>query len=239
MNIMYNVDTPEEHGCWLATRPVITPSEVTYERYSIPGRTGDLLGNMKTRGNAHITFTLHQRGSDSLHEIIQWLNTRNSSGYGWLEMNADPGSGFAYEVLDTKINSYDNRADDYRRIEVDMEVYPYKLLQGNAAELQGMVVNYNTTKTFTMESDDCEPVFLVIGEGDFWVNGNKATLSYVNGDRYVDVRKKITYYDDKSSAESTISIDYSKMGLKTGTNTIKTSSTAKVTIWTSREGYII
>lgn len=237
MNIRYLDKTPEEFDCWLATRPVITPSEVEYDRYTIPGRVGELVSNYGTRGNAKMSFMLHQKiTSSTVHsfsEAVAWFTTAP----GWIELSTEPNGG-GYEVITSKVASVSDIADDYKRAEIEVELYPRRYI---IPSLNGTIANANSSITVTVNCDTCEPIYEIWGSGQFWINGNEARLTESEYVRYVDVRKKITYYggSGRPSAESTFWGDYEALKLLPGTNTITTSAAISVEIAQSREGFII
>ena len=241
MNIRYLHDlgdkTPEDYDCWLATRPVLTPSEVEYDRYTIPGRVGEVVSNYGTRGNAKINFMIHQKitssTTHSLNEAISWFTATP----GRLILSSDePDTG--YDVITSKLVSITNVADDYKRAEIEMEIYPRKII---AATLNGRTANPNSTITVAVNCDTCEPIYEIWGSGQFWINGTEAQLTSSETVRYVDVQKKITYFGGvgRPSAESTFWGDYEALKLLPGNNTITTSASISVEIWESREGFII
>ena len=229
MNITYNSFTPENWDAWLATRPVITPSEVEVDRYKIPGRSGELLGKYETRGNAKVTFKLHQkRNPNNLEKLMTWLRTPG----GHLSFSDD--TGFYYESLICKANSYENKDDTYKRIEVEMEVYPFKFRV--TPTYNNTTIAASTTTTLSVDSDTCEPLYevtLASGEssGSFSVNNNTFT---VYGNCIIDTRRKIAY-----SGNNTVSVngDYDSIKLNYGNNIVVTGALSlKVN---SRDGYIV
>lgn len=236
MNITYNNKTPEDYDCWLATRPVITPSKGTKDRYQIPGRRGELLGKYETRSNAHINFVLHQKKTasttHSLDECIAWLRQT-----GNLYMSDDDYNTY-YEVLHTEVTAYNNKADDYKRVEVDMEVYPYKFLR--TPTVLGVTINSGQSYTVNLPTDLCEPEYLatLVGAGtesaSFTVNGS--TFTVTSPTALIDTRRKIATRE--TSVSNAVSGDYDAIKLKHGSNTIQTSAGMQLKVW-SRDGYII
>jgi phage-related protein len=237
MNITYNNKTPEDYDCWLATRPVITPSEGTRDRYQIPGRRGELLGKYETRSNAHINFVLHQKKTasttHSLDECIAWLRQT-----GNLYMSDDDYNTY-YEVLHTEVTAYDNKADDYKRVEVDMEVYPYKFLR--TPTVLGVTINSGQSYTVNLPTDDCEPEYMatLVGTGTssayFTVNGGERFTVYAHSAN-IDTRRKTATRG--ASVSHDVSGDYDAIKLKHGQNTIQASVGMQLQVW-SRDGYII
>lgn len=260
MNIRYLNKTPEDFDCWLATRPVITPSEVEYDRYKIPGRVGELIGTYPTRGNANITFTLHQKitssTTHSIDEIRAWLSTPFVWDYTELFpkpnlqrlfiISSDPN--YCYEIIETNINSYMDKADDYKRIEVVLSVFPFKLRidpekKSNIPPL--------TSYTMTLVTDVCEPIISFncsATQGTITLNDYEITVyatpnELMTGYVDIDVRRKITTYmtagNSLVGADNLMSGDYDKMKLINGANVITTSAGVNVRILRTNEGFIV
>jgi phage-related protein len=228
MNITYNNKTPEDYDCWLATRPVITPSEGTRDRYQIPGRRGELIGKYETRGNAKITFTLHQRKTSStthsLNSAMTWLRQP-----GKLKFSDD--SDYFYEVVNAEATEYQNLADDYKRIVVEMEVYPFKY-----RDVYEMSIA-SSPKTFTLDSDVCFPLFTVATNATMTLTVNGSSISIINtNSSYIEIDTRDLIV---TPAENRVSGDYSKLTLKNGSNTISYSGGMVLLMVNTREGYII
>ena len=234
MNITYNNLNPEYYGCWLATRPVITPSEVTRDRYLIPGRRGELIGKTETRGNAHITFTIHQK-CDTANKKLWWGEAQRWLREAGHNLVLSYDTDYYYEVVNSTINSFEYKDDEYRRMEIDMEVYPYKYKANSTVD--GKTITAGNSDTWVMHTDECEPqysVYLTQSSGTITIN-SKTINVYSSGQNVniIDVRRKTATY------ENCISGLYEDMVLKDGTNTIATSSGVQVTVSKSREGFLI
>ncbi len=242
MNIKYNNHTPEEYGAWLATRPVITPSELEIDRYKIPGRQGELIGQTQTRGNAHITFKLHTKassGTASLDSAINWITTPG----GYLQFyKSGEYDNYKFEVITSEVKSIEDLADDYIRAEIEMEVYPFKYKVSGTQS--GRIVQPGGLITFNISSSKCEPLYMfecTLVSGKFTVNGYEMFVKQGSG-IYVDVRRKLTYTmisSVKQNQDDKINGDYDGITLKSGYNQLSTSDGVTLTIVDSREGYII
>lgn len=229
MNITYNNTTPEDWDTWLATRPVITPSELKVDRYPVAGRNGELIGNYQTRGNAKITFKLHQkRNPNNLEKVVAWLR----QPHGKLIMSDD--ANFYYEPILCKTNSYENKDDIYKRIEVELEVYPFKYRV--VPTYNNTTINANTVTTLSVDSDTCEPIYTVTlasgqTSGSFTVNDNTFT---VYGNCTIDTRRKKAY---DRFGDVLVSGDYDGIKMNYGNNVVETGNVSIQV--NSRDGYII
>lgn len=248
MNISYNGKTPENFDCWLATRPVITPSEMEYDRYKVPGRNGELLSDYGTRSNAKISFTIHQKitsqTTHSIDEIRNWLSPIYQADYNMhnlLVLSDD--NAYCYEIINSQINAYHDLADNYKRIEVELEVYPFKYRR---VENIPSVIRPNQVVTLNLDTDQCEPTYHVLCEtssGTISINGKPITVYNSSPNEImIDVRRKMAYTvsgHTKISADNKINGDYKDMVLKNGSNTLETSSGVSFGITITREGYIV
>lgn len=235
MNITYNGHNPEYYDCMLATRPIITPSEVTRDRYQVLGRRGELLGVTETRGNAHITFTIHQAGNTNT-KLTHWGWAQEWLREGGHNLVLSNDSDYYYDVIASKFTAFSYPHDEYRRMEVDMEVYPYKYKSNST--IDGKTINVGGSDTWVMHTDVCEPLYTFYctqSSGTITINSYTFNV-YADSPgvtTQIDVRKKI------ASNEACVDGDYEKMVLKDGTNSISTSAGVTVTISKSREGFLI
>lgn len=244
MNIRYNNKTPEDFDCWLATRPVITPSEIERDRYRIPGRRGELLGIYETRGNATITFTIHQKitssTTHSIDEIIGWLQPFNNVDYVDLSnlFILSNDTSYCYEIINSRISEYVNRADDYKRIEVELEVQPFKYRINETS---------TSSTSFNLKTDTAEPVI------SFTCSATSSTIT-LNGYQFtvyqtpnnttikIDTRERMAFYlsgGARVNAEQYIDCDYEKIRLHNGANTFYKGTGVTATIAKTREGYVV
>lgn len=233
MNLQYTVDgfTKTYNNDLLATRPVITPSESAKDRYTIPGRRGEVIGSYETRNNAYINFMLHKRGDSVIPDLskdIQWLRQVG----GKLELSNDPN--YCYSVLNTQVKTYVSKVDHYIRAEIEMEVYPFKF-KVEPQIANNTVINAGYTQIFVLNTDKCEPLYKFTctrENGTIEVNGN--TFGVKQGtDVTIDTMLKV------SSNESLINGNYEDLRLNEGSNNITAGSGVTLTIVESREGYIV
>ena len=235
MNIKYNNKYPSEEGWYLATRPQIEPSELQSGRYTIPGRS-ELVGTEQTRTNAKVRFMLHKPDTDGMPtwgNVLKWLR---EAGHDLVLYYGDTNDGYKFEVLETKITAMNDVDDNYSRLEVEMEVYPFKYASvGDTAYIPS-----NTTQTVVLRrSETSEPLYRVIGTGYFEVNGNRFTINEGAENACIDVRRSISYeYQGTTSNEPYVSGDYKGLVLKPGNNIITTNG-LNLYIEDMRNGYVI
>lgn len=197
-DIKYNGFRPNAYNCMLATIPKVIASEIREDRFTIPYRDGDLLGK-SYRGNAHVTFTIHmkydestlQPGLLSQKEMIKIWLSQKSRLYIY-EDGAHPIDREYYEVLKTTFPNEWYKTKDYWRLEVDMEVYPFRFFQ------ESEPINIGTSSTtVTNYGDLCKPTYqinsnvagnLVVGGYSFALTARPANTSIV-----IDSRRKIAY----------------------------------------------
>ena len=237
---------PKDIGWALATIPVITHSAKTRDRFSVPNRDGDLLGEDEWRGNAYITMSFHSRVyndafdrrgetylDDSIGQRINRLykllkRARKLYIYSMTnehEVWADDGY---YEIKGYAITNETRIGKDYVRIEVQFEIYPYKF----------MIVSQDITSlTITNPHDDAMPLYTYLFE-----NNNNATIT-VNGYAfvihkpanistvYIDVRLEETYTNENNvKSRVIVEGDYKRLHLpEESTTTITLSSGSLIT----------
>ena len=220
-DIKYNGFRPSYFNCMLATIPKVVASEIREDRFTIPYRDGDLLGK-SYRGNAHVTFTIHmkrdesglQPGAISKKEAIKvWLSKKSLL---WIyEDGSNPINRAYYEVLKTTFPNEWYKTKDYWRLEVDMEVYPFKFyLETTPTNIGASVVNV------TNDGDLCKPKYqinsnvagnLVVGNYSFALTARPANTSIV-----IDSRRKIAYNPSTHANYSMyVNGDYEKLWIPT------------------------
>lgn len=216
-DITYNGISPSDLGCWLATIPIITPSQVIRTRQTVVGMDGELLGTDDSYGDAQIDFTIHAKSTTLQaisRNIRKWL-----TGTGTLVIS-DHNDSF-YEVKEVNYTTYLKKDEAYGRIAVSMKVYPYEFLNSGEEWISSFPIS-NTAML-------CKPLYRIVGssssaQGTLTVRGN--TITYTVGGRgadqtiYIDTRRKITYNANGVSREGYISGDYEDLWLPTGSNAI-------------------
>lgn len=235
-DMTYKNISPSNRYAQLATIPVIEKGDINRDRYTIPGRDGELLGVSVSRNNAHVKLTLHTKAGwggtntrnldDNLKTLQNWL-----SGTGELKIfNNKRGLDGNYithilEVL--QITTNEIRKDNiYGRLEVDFEVYPYNFVASGQA---GQTSTGNTL-SITNPYEECKPMYQLTGEGNGTLtvggSGSGRTMGYtlVSGETLViDTRRKIAYCSNVNWSDK-INGNYEDLWLGNGTTQISVSS---------------
>ena len=217
--ITYNNVSSSTHGLIVTTPPQVTHSEIYQDRFTIPGKDGDLLGVDTYRGDAYIKVSFALVTSETstsyqtaLRGIRSWL-----SGKGTLIL--PDGNGSYYEVKRVTIDTDERVIINYGIMEATFEVYPYEFMSTAEEAI--------TTFPITNNYDESMPVFWIRepsasgGSGTLTVNGH--TLTYTSDPAkalIIDTRRKIAYNTSNENKSNTISGDYDDLHLVHGSNTI-------------------
>lgn len=214
--ITYNNVASSYYGLIITSPPQITHSEIYQDRFTVPGKDGDLLGVDTYRGNAHIkiSMALVANGAStsyqsSLRPIRAWL-----SGTGILKIS--DGDGSYYEVERVTIETDERVIINYGNLVVDFEVYPYEFM----STAEDAITSFPITNNY----EESLPLYKIVGgsgKGTLTVNSKTMTYTAISdGTLYIDTRRMIAYDGSKNNKSNTISGDYDDLHLKHGSNTI-------------------
>ena len=214
--ITYNNVSSSTHGLIVTTPPQVTHSEIYQDRFTIPGKDGDLLGVDTYRGDAYIKVSFALVTSETstsyqtaLRGIRSWL-----SGKGTLIL--PDGDGSYYEVKRVTIDTDERVIINYGIMDVTFEVYPYEFMSTAETAI--------TTFPIVNNYEESCPLYKIAGgsgEGTLTVNSKTMTFTAISdGNLYIDTRRMIAYDGSKNNKSNTISGDYDDLHLKHGSNTI-------------------
>lgn len=204
--------TPSNFNAWLATIPVITPSESIRTRQNVPAMDGTLLLMDTAYADATITFTLHTKRNDlnaKMRQLRQWM-----SGTGKLKISDSTDS--YYEVKETKLTIV-KKDETYGRLIVEMKVYPYEFLESGDTD----ITSYSTVQN---TAEPSKPIYKIVGNGSgkLTVNGNEMTFTVTTADNglFIDTRRMIAYNAAGQGRDGVINGEYEGLWLNTGNNSI-------------------
>lgn len=243
-DIKFNNISSSTYGLTVTEPPKVSHSKINGDEYIIPGKDGSLFSKDTYRSNALITIKMelvkpsYASGYTSSSYQKELRNIRT-----WIQGTGQLIIGDAtdtyYEVLKAEIVTDERTIINYGYIEVQFTIYPYEFL------VTPSKVNYtispSTTDTFTLNTDKCEPLYLITNAGNsagtVTINGTTIMIAQSQSVN-IDVRRRIAYYNntDKSSV---VGGDYASMALKKGSNTITTGANITCKIISSRDGYVI
>ena len=233
VNIKYNTKKPEDFGARLASKPVLTPSDIRQTVQDIVGH-GDLYELDMYRGTAQWNILIHMKSSEWLKDIRkvrQWL-----SGTGVLEFSETSDS--YYEVLQVAITEQPRKSEDYGRLNSIFYVYPYEFLKsGNTAIIiAGVGAIEDDVEN---KADMSKPLYHISGTGSgvLGVNGNSMSFT-VNEELFIDTRRFYTYDENSAPADDKVSGDYEGLYLPTGDNEITITEGFDLEMY-PRWGYVI
>lgn len=232
MNITYNNKTPENVGAWLASRPILTHSEIKGESFDIPLRDGVLYGETY-RGDAVWSILFHLKNDDLDKQkrlVRQWLQ-----GTGNLIMSDTTDS--YYEVKRVTLTEDFRKSMDYGRINAEFLVYPYEFLVSGDTGIAG-------GGTIENACDPSMPLYKIVGSGNgtLAVNDHAMTFTVSNtqsdSELWIDTRKFIAYNSQGANKNAVLSGDYEGLRFKTGNNVVSITSGFTLTTY-PRWGYVI
>lgn len=221
-DISYNNVRPSAFNAFLGTIPILTPSSKSRTRQEVPAMDGELLVDDVADMDAFWEFTIHLKRDDlqaKMRQIRHWL-----SGTGTLIMLDSPDS--FYEVKEVNYSTIMKKSDEYGRVGVKMEVYPYEFLASGETE----ITSYSTIAN---NADMSKPLYIITGNGSgtLTVNGHAMTFTVTNN-LYIDTRRKMAYTIVNNAiqgADGVVNGDYEGLYLASGNNSIScTAGTLKV-----------
>lgn len=241
--IKFNNVLSSSFGLTVTEPPEIEHSEFQEDGELIPGKDGHLFSTDKHKGSAaiNVKMALYKPSNATGYTSAAYQTARRSI-WSWLSGTGNLVIGDVsdshYEVQRVEITSDERELVNYGTIEVKFTVYPYEFL--DTPTKQNTTVNPSGSTTFTLTTDDCEPLYEVTtGSGGGTVTINGYTVNVAASQSFnVDVRRRISYSENTDKSNK-ISIDYEKAGLKKGSNTISTNSGMTFKIVSSRDGYKI
>lgn len=227
-DVSFDSSSPETIGWKTATIPVLTHPTQNRGRFSIPNRDGELLGADKWSGNAFVTCTFHTRAhvmngafgryaddlGTKINDFYMYLKDKKKLRISHRDNYIEPWStdGY-YEILQYTITNETYMMNDYVRIEVQFEVYPYKFYPSGDDFISAQVV--------TTLFDDSKPYYKIIasttgGTVTLTVNDYEMTINVPADDNNVDIdtRRQIAF--DSSKRPVVVSGDYTKLYIKRG-----------------------
>jgi phage-related protein len=226
MNITYNNKTPEDCGCMLASKPILTHSEIRRTTYTVPMR-GDLLGTDVYRGNASWQILFHMKHNNYMQQIRlvrQWLQNE-----GILELSDSSDS--YYEVKQITWTEDFRKSEEYGRLNTMFTVYPYEFLKSGDTAIEG-------DGTIENVADPSMPLYKITGSGSGILTVNDKAMNYtVDGVLYIDTRNFIAYDEDGNNKSNQVSGDYEDIQFIHGDNAV--SATVGDLETYPRWGYII
>lgn len=227
MDLTFKNKTPSDVNAMLATRPVLTHSDIKSNEFDIPLRDG-ILYDESYRGNAvwQAMFHLLDENLDiRKRKVRQWL-----SGSGILVMSDTPDS--YYEVKRVILGEDYRKSMDYGRINAQFVVYPYEFLTSGDEGISG-------GGTIENEHDASMPLYKIVGNGSGTLSVNNHAMTFtVSNTLYIDTRRFLAYDNNNNNKNGVLSGDYEGLRFITGDNAISITSGFTLTTY-PKWGYVI
>lgn len=173
-SLMYHGQTAQDCGAWLATIPIVQPSEAIRDRWNVP-MVGELVGSSVYYGNAHIICTFHFRSQNSnevMENLKEWLIVDSSLDDALISrfninklVITDKYNTVAnererfYDVQNITYSEEPRKSDDYGRLTVDFEVKPIEYYHDSYDVIE---VGTQGTITNNHSSVVAKPLYVVI-----------------------------------------------------------------------------
>ena len=232
---------PASYYADLATIPVITPSEITRDRYQIPGRMGELVGQTVSHSNAHVQVILQTKagwmtgmGSSNLDALLKNIK-KWVSGAEYLYITNLTGNSYdhVFEVIETTITNEVRKDNQYGQIEIDFEVFP---VDYDASGITLETENVTHGISFYNTWEYAYPIYIitltgtpaVAGHGVISNNAHSGIFSFdnVTHNIVIDTRREIAYEDyngTKTNMSASVDGNYEDLVLVKGSNIVSVS----------------
>lgn len=240
--ITFNGHTSDEYGIrFTAATPLTKPSRKV-EKYSVPGRNGDILmpqkafsnvaleygavGSKKSSGDVYVQYGTAE---SSLTEVVNWLSS--SSGYKRLEDDADPDHFRLAQF--TGYGDVQNIKNKFWTAVFEFDSKPQRYLKSGEEAVTIIVAPAAISNPTQFPA---RPLLLVTGggaAGTVTVNGTVFTISDTSVPVYIDCETMDCYDGSGNNKNSIVSSSTSEFAtLSPGNNSIGFSgavSTVQIT----------
>lgn len=199
----------------------IPSPRLKYTENEVQGRDGSLIESDEKYEDITIPVKFNYKTIESnWHEVFRkakkWLF---SNGTKKLIFSDD--ADYFYLVKRVEIGDNERLSDRIGSFSVNFICEPYQYLVSGETE-------YDISDVLNNPYDECHPIYIAsasnVGIYNLTVNGNTVKINVV-GEVYIDTEKMITYTDEKIK-NSLLTGDYANLYLKSGENTITTSSSS-------------
>ena len=257
-SLMYHGQTAEDCGAWLATIPIVQPSEAIRDRWTVP-MVGELVGSSVYYGNAHIKCTFHFRSQNSnevMENLKEWLIVDSSLDLEYINLGInrlvitdkyntiENEKERVYDVLNITYNEELRKSDDYGRLTVDFEVKPIEYSHDSfelvRVDQTGSITNPHAStiakplyELTWSQSEVTSEKRLIVNNKIFKIKNMSLPSGNVQT-MIIDSEKMLAYslsdtMHPLDNLNSRIEGDYEDLWLKAGTNSI--SNTNLSYIW--------
>ena len=219
----FNGQSTADYGLLVTGRTVFGSPNRKVEKYSVPGRNGDIIVELGGFDNYIVAYDVAVIDSfaTNARSIVNWL--LSSNGYMRLEDTYDT-SCYRLGAMYTGIEYLTTALNREGQATIQFDCKPQRfLLTGES------VTTLNSSGTITNPSVMAsKPLLRVYGTGKVGINGNEITIKAV--DSYVDIDcETLQAYKGSTNCNNDIEVDVFPT-LITGSNTITLTDVTKVEI---------
>lgn len=214
-----------EQGLYPVRRPNIPPAKRKFEKYDIKGTDGELLILSDNYDDVvfSVGFNYMSKNPDKWHQTYrnfrQFLKRKNT-----LRFSDD--QDYFHRIKMIEIEENERTSLRIGRFTVKFTVEPFYYLKMGQKEF-----TINKETSFVNYYEKSFPIYRITGEGFATLNINgKEIQCNVSGNLYIDTKLQISYKDDGSNANTSISGDYDDMVFVEGDNTISISDNFTLSI---------
>lgn len=203
-DIVYNGITGSEKGIILYDYASYSGAEKEYDQYTIPGMTGQLVGETSGKSNLVITCTMSLKNdafSRTVSDVKRWLR-----GTGELSFTDD--ATVYYKVWKVNYGDINRELRNFGTFTVDFVCTPYQFLTSGKTPVNDIANN---------PYDLCRPIYTIAGTGSFTLSLNGKQMSGTsNGSIIIDTERMIAYNSQGVNQNSLISGDYEDLHIPEG-----------------------
>ena len=211
------------YGCVIEKRPDYVAPEKVLERFSVRGRSGDLIIDTGAYKNVTLPYNIFVP-HDQVSDFVNWL--KSQTGYLRLEDTYETDV-FRMALYEDEL-TVDNIMAQFGQATIEFNAKPQRFLKS------GETVQTFTSSggTLTNDYEVALPLIKITGSGavTFSINNNAATISSISTSITLDAETQ-NCYRGSTNLNSTVSLTNKFPILEKGTNTISwTGSVTKVEI---------
>lgn len=196
-------------GVIIEKTPIVARANHSFTKYTIPGRSGNLIVDNKTYDEIPLSIECHFKNTDGdINDIKSWLD-----GYGTLQLDSEKQyTGYVSSTIPFE------QIVRFKKFVVQFMLKPF------AKALLPTIVSRTTSGTFSASTFETYPTITITGSGTIGItlNGTSFTISNASGTYILDCEAKVITKGGVNQSNS-MSGDFPK--IINGTNSLTVSGT--------------
>lgn len=211
------------YGCVIQTRPSYIAPERVVERFSVRGRSGDLLIDTGSYANVDVSYSVFVP-HDTAVPFINWI--KGQVGYQRLEDTYNPEVFRKAACISTF--EAENIFDQFNRTEIVFNCKPQRYLKSG----ETAITYTSKPQTLNNEYEEALPLIVINGSGNVTlsINNNSASIAGLSGSITLDAETQ-NCYNGTTNLNNTVTLTNRFPVLEKGANSITwTGSVTSVVI---------